>query len=70
MKGSNWRNIKDTPGAHTLKVDTFYLSRLIGDLVYSAKEIEDEGLLEELDQICITMEYAEQGKSTKPFPVL
>lgn len=60
---------RDAPGTHTLKVDTFYLSRLIGDLVYSAKEIEDEGLLEELNRICIAMEYAEQGKSRKPFLV-
>lgn len=60
---------KDSPGLHVLRVDTFYLSRLIGDLVYSAKGIEDEELLEEFDTICITMENAEQGKSRKPFVV-
>lgn len=60
---------RDTPGTHTLKVDTFYLSRLLGDLVYTAKEIEDRGLLEELDRICVAMEYAEQSKSRKPFLV-
>ena len=49
---------KDKPGIHTLKVDAFYLPNLIGDLVYSAKAINDEALLEELDQICIVMECA------------
>lgn len=60
---------KDKLGVHTLKGDIFYLSRLIGDLVYSANEINDEELLEELDRICVAIEYAEQGKSRKPFLV-
>jgi hypothetical protein len=60
---------RDAPGTHAFKVDTFYLSILISDLVYSAKEIKDEGLLEELNRICIAMENAEQDNSMKPFLV-
>ena len=44
------------PGNHRLKSDEFYLPRLIGDLVYSAKTIHDETLLEEFDEICTIIE--------------
>jgi hypothetical protein len=48
-------------GTHVLKVDSFYLSRLIGDLVYSAKSIQS--LLDELDALCDVPENAEQHNS-------
>jgi hypothetical protein len=48
-------------GTHVLKVDSFYLSRLIGDLVYSAKSIQS--LLDELDALCDVLEHAEQHNS-------
>src|ERR1017187_3819696 len=48
-------------GTHVLKVDSFYLSRLIGDLVYSAKSIQS--LLDELDALCDVLENAEQYNS-------
>jgi len=48
-------------GTHVLKVDSFYLSRLIGDLVYSAKSIQS--LLDELDALCDVLENAEQHNS-------
>jgi hypothetical protein len=62
-------SFQSIPGIHILKVDEFYLSRLIGDLVYSAKEIENESLLKELDRLCTAMELAEQGKARKLFLV-
>src|ERR1019366_2755468 len=48
-------------GTHVLKVDSFYLSRLIGDLVYSAKS--NQSLLDELDALCDVLENAEQHNS-------
>lgn len=48
---------------HVLKVDSFYLSRLIGDLVYSAKSIQSQSLLDELDALCDVLENAEQYNS-------
>lgn len=60
---------KDKPGNHNLKVDAFYLVHLIGDLVYSAKKISDQGLLNEIDQICIALENAEKMKNNPPLLV-
>ena len=58
---------KDMLGDHALNIDALYLSRRIGDLVHSDEDIEDAGLLQNIDQISIAMEYTEQRKSTKPF---
>ena len=52
---------KDRKGTHTLKISDFDLSHLIGDLVYSAKKINDEDLLEELDAVCSVLENAEHS---------
>ena len=37
---------------HVLVSDDFYAPRLIGDLVYSAKKIRNESVLDELDELC------------------
>jgi len=50
---------KDRRGTHCLKVHPYYLPKLIGDLVYSAKKVEDERLLAELDELCTVLEMAE-----------
>jgi hypothetical protein len=50
-------------GTHVLKVDSFYLSRLIGDLVYSARSIQSQSLLDELDALCDVLENAEEHNS-------
>ena len=37
---------------HVLVSDDFYAPKLIGDLVYSAKRLTDESVLDELDELC------------------
>ena len=46
------------PGYHVLKTTEFYLIGLIADLVRSAREIEDDGLLYDIDRVCTIMETA------------
>lgn len=46
------------PGNHRLKSDDFYLPMITGDLVYSAKKINDGNLLDEFDGICTIIELA------------
>lgn len=41
-----------------LLTDDFYAPRLIGDLAYSAKEIDNQMLLDELDELCEIVETA------------
>lgn len=41
-----------------LSTDDFYAPRLIGDLAYSAKEVSDEMLLDELDELCEIVDTA------------
>ena len=41
---------------HVLVSDDFYAPRLIGDLVYSAKKISNESVLDELDEVCDVIE--------------
>jgi len=62
-------SFKDNPGRHILKVETFYLPHLIGDLVYSAKKVNDQLLLNEIDQICIALENAEKVSNNTPFVI-
>ncbi len=49
-------------GPHRLKVGAFYLSRMIADLVWSAKKIRSAALLEELDALCGVLECAERSE--------
>lgn len=41
-----------------LSTDDFYAPRLVGDLAYSAKEIDNEMLLDELDELCEIVDTA------------
>ena len=43
---------------HKFMCDTFYLPKLVSDLVYSAKQIYDGGILDELDELSSIMELA------------
>jgi len=52
---------KDMRGVHTIKIDCYYLPLLIGDLVYSAKKINSEKILNEFDMLCILLENAENN---------
>lgn len=49
---------KDPGNLHVLESCDFYAPRLIGDIVHYAKEIDDEYLLEELDEIADIIEMA------------
>jgi hypothetical protein len=42
-----------------IKISEFDIEHLIGDLVYSAKKINDDDVLEELDALCSVPENAE-----------
>jgi hypothetical protein len=54
------RSFEGKTGFHVLKVSSFYLSHLIADLIYSARNIRsDDPLLEELDELCGALESAE-----------
>ena len=48
-KRSNW---------HVLVSDDFYAPRLVGDLVYSAKKLTDESILDELDELSDEIDIA------------
>jgi len=48
------------PGRHTISIDAFNFPRLIGDLIYSSKKINDAALLEEINALCETMEREEK----------
>lgn len=54
---------KDVKGSHTLKLEIFDLEHLIGDFVYSAKNINDNQLLKELDALCDVLENALKSDS-------
>ena len=46
-------------GWHTIRIDSYWISQWIGDLVYSSKKIRSQRLLEELDRLCCALESAE-----------
>jgi len=48
-------------GFHRVQIDRYWISMLIGDLVYSAKKIRSQRLLEELDVLCSVLEAAENN---------
>jgi hypothetical protein len=43
-----------------VSIDSFYLDHLIANLIRSAKEIGDEALLEELDELLSDLEIEEK----------
>jgi hypothetical protein len=49
-------------GPNRLKIDSYYLSMMIADLVRSAKTIRSDATLEEIDALCCTLESAEQDQ--------
>ena len=51
---------KGRTGTNRLKIDSYYLSMIIADLVRSAKTIRSDATLEEIDALCCTLESAEQ----------
>lgn len=53
---------KDRKGPHRLKIDRFYLSMMIADLVRSAKKLRSNAVLEEIDALCCVLESAEQNQ--------
>ncbi len=53
------RACEDRKGIHTIKISEFDIEHLIGDLVYSAKKINDDDIQEELDALCAVLENAE-----------
>ena len=53
---------KGRTGTNRLKIDSYYLSMIIADLVRSAKTIRSDATLEEIDALCCTLESAEQNQ--------
>lgn len=45
-----------TPGAATVEIGSFYLDRLLADVVYAAKKLSDDALLGELDALYTELE--------------
>jgi N12 class adenine-specific DNA methylase len=54
---------KNRKGTHTIKISQFNIEHLIGDLVYSAKKLTNNTVLEELDAVCSVLENAEHHAS-------
>ena len=53
------RQSQEKGGWHTIHVDTYWMPMWIGDLVYSAKKIRGQSLLDEIDALCTVLESAE-----------
>lgn len=45
-------------GWHVVRIDAYWIEMWIADLVRSAKEIESQALLDELDALCDVLENA------------
>ena len=58
------RNSNTVRGFHRVKIGDFWIEHLIADLVRSMKKIRSRGLLEELDELCDTLEFALDRKTT------
>jgi len=54
---------KNRKGTHAIKISQFDIEHLIGDLVYSAKKLTNNTVLEELDAVCSVLENAEHHAS-------
>ena len=48
-------------GFHLVQMGNYWISLLIGDLVYSAQKIRSQRLLEELDALCCVLETAQNN---------
>jgi len=51
-------------GFHRVEIGDFWIEHLIADLVRSMKKIRSRGLLEELDELCDTLQFALDRKTT------
>jgi len=58
------RNSKAVRGFHRVKIGDFWIEHLIADLARSMKKIRSRGLLEELDELCDTLAFALDRKTT------
>lgn len=56
------RESRAVRGIHRVRIDAYWIEMMIADLVRSAREIpkqaRNQALLEELDALCSTLEYA------------
>ena len=53
-----FEKVAGKPGWHTLEIDGYWLELIIGDLCRSMKEVRSRPLLEELDELCDSLEGA------------
>lgn len=59
------RSSKAVKGWHRVPIGAYWIELMVADLVRSAKEINDEALLEELDAACSALEYALTAKRVR-----
>jgi hypothetical protein len=52
------RASRDVRGYHRVPIDAYWIEMMIADVVRSAKEIRSRRLLEELDELCSSLERA------------
>jgi hypothetical protein len=52
------RESKAVKGVHRVRIDSYWIELMVGDLVRSAKELRSQALLEELDALCDALESA------------
>lgn len=65
--GKQLSGAESVKGISTLTIEPFYFDALRGELVRSAKEIEDEELLEEIDALYSELEHqAAQQQYRRP----
>ncbi len=52
------RASKAVRGYHRVRLDSFWIEMLLGDVIRSAREITNRRLLDELDGVCGALEWA------------
>lgn len=52
------RASKAVRGFHRVRLDSFWIEMLLGDVIRSAREITNRRLLDELDEVCGALECA------------
>ncbi len=52
------RASKAVRGFHRVRLDSFWIEMLLGDVIRSAREITNRRLLDELDGVCGALEWA------------
>lgn len=55
------RASKAVRGFHRVRIDSFWIEMLLGDVIRSAREITNRRLLDELDGVCGALEVALSG---------